>query len=457
MGSARIMIAAPKSGSGKTMVTCALIYLLKSMGINTVSFKCGPDYIDTMFHSSVLGVKSRNLDIFMSNEDTVRYLLSKNSAEAEFSVIEGVMGYYDGLGGVSDTASSYHLASCTKTPVILVIDAKGASLTAVSVLKGIAEFRKDSNIKGVILNRVSKSTFLMLKDLIESETGIKAVGYLPELKEAAFESRYLGLSTSVKKEEVLKKISILSDKLKECVDLEAVFKMAGDAPEVCHTEYVFSNEGEKIKIAVAYDEAFNFYYEDNFEILREMGAEIVFFSPLNNEPVPENSCALIIGGGYPEEFAESLSQNTVSKQSIKKAIAGGMPLIAECGGFMYLCKSIETDRGVFDMCGIFDISCRYSGRLGNFGYINLVSNKESVFGKMGTEIKGHEFHYFITEKAGDAFAAVKPVSGRSWKTGFSDSNMYAGFPHIYFYSNTAAAKEFIKKSIEYKSGLTDEY
>ena len=449
MSCKRFMIAAPKSGSGKTIFTCAIINILKNRGLKTVSFKCGPDYIDPIFHSSVLGIKSRNLDIFMSDENTVKYLYDKNSKGFDTAVMEGVMGYYDGLGGKTLTASSYDVSRVTKTPVVLIIDAKGSSVTLSAVISGIKNYRKDSNIKAVVLNKVSKSVYIMLKDIIEEETGVKAVGYIPDLKEFEFDSRYLGLSIK-NKNEIQEKIDKISEVIKDSVDIDCILNEISSS-EKLEYENIEINKIGNVNIAVAYDEAFNFYYEDSFDLLRELGCNINYFSPLKNEPVPQNSCGIIIGGGYPENYGEVLSQNTVTKESIRKAVSKNMPLIAECGGFMYLNKFIDTGKGKYEMCGVLDNESSFYGKLRHFGYINIAAEKDGLFGNGYVQIKGHEFHYYMSTDEGSDCTAQKPVSKRRWQCVHYNKNMYAGFPHIYMYSNIKATENFVRKCIEYKN------
>ncbi len=453
----RLLIAAPKSGSGKTIITCALINILKNRGLKVVSFKCGPDYIDPIFHKAVLEIPSRNIDIFMSDNKIVLNILGENTKNGEFGLIEGVMGYYDGIGGISTAASSYEISSLSNTPVLLVYDVKGSSLTAAAVIKGMAEFKKDSNIKAVLLNRATEGVYNSLKNVIENETGVKVIGYLPELKDCEFKSRYLGLSLGESKEKVLEKINNISTVLEKTVDIEYLINLSKTAPEINFNPEKIEPFAKGVKIAVAYDEAFNFYYEDNIDYLVKAEVEIEYFSPLKNESVPKDSDGLIIGGGYPEMFAKELSENLNTKNSVIKAIKSGIPLIAECGGFMYLNKAIKTDDGKFEMCGIFNSVCQNTNRLTHFGYVELTAQENSVFGSAGTKLKGHEFHYYHCENEGHGFKAQKPLTGKSWQCAFTNENMYAGFPHLYFYSNIEAVNNYLNRCIEFKSRCYNEF
>ena len=453
----RLLIAAPKSGSGKTIITCALINILKNRGLKVISFKCGPDYIDPIFHKTILEIPSRNIDTFMSDNKTVLSILGENTNNGEFGLIEGVMGYYDGIGGISTKASSYEISSLSNTPVLLVYDVNGSSLTAAAVIKGMAEFKKDSNIKAVLLNRATEGVYNSLKNVIENETGVKVIGYLPELKDCEFKSRYLGLSLGESKEEVLEKINNISSVIEKTVDINRLITLAKTAPKISFNTEKIEPFAQGVKIAVAYDEAFNFYYQDNIDYLIKAGAEIEYFSPLKNESIPNNANGLIIGGGYPELFAKELSENTKTENSIIKAINNGIPLIAECGGFMYLNKAIKTDEGIFEMCGIFNSLCQNTNRLTHFGYVELMAQKNSVFGKAGTKLKGHEFHYYHCENEGNSFKAQKPLTGRNWECAFTNENMYAGFPHLYFYSNLEAVNNYLNRCIEFKSRCYNEF
>ncbi|MFA6808286.1 MAG: cobyrinate a,c-diamide synthase, partial [Eubacteriales bacterium] len=303
----RIMFAAPTSGSGKTTITCAILKALLNIGTIPAAFKCGPDYIDPMFHSEVIGAKSRNLDLFMLSEDVCRYLLVKNSTAAQIAVLEGVMGFYDGLGGNSSTASSYHLAKATDTPVVLIVNCKGASLSMAALIEGFVKFRPDSGIKGIILNNLAGSMYPLYKEMIEKETGLKVIGYFPNLKECSLESRHLGLITAAEVGDLENKIEILAEQVRKSIDLKALMDIAESAVEIEYPEYVFQKNAD-ITIAVAKDRAFCFYYQDSLELLEKMGAKLCYFSPLRDEEIPVCD-GLLLGGGYPELYAKELSGN----------------------------------------------------------------------------------------------------------------------------------------------------
>lgn len=460
---ARIMIAAPKSGSGKTTITCALLNCLKNKGINISAFKCGPDYIDPMFHKKVLGIESKNLDLFFTDEGLTAELFA-NDNNSELSVIEGVMGLYDGLGGINIEASSYHLARALKTPIIFVVDAHGMGRSVVAEIAGFLSMDAEHLIKGVILNRISESIFESLKPIIEHELHIPVIGFYPNNKDIKIESRYLGLTLPEEIEDINATIDKASEILEKTVDIRMIARIAEEADDFsevikCYEsrESLSKNKGtDKVRIALAYDRAFCFYYEDNLRLLEEYGAEIVPFSPIKSKTLPENVSGVIIGGGYPELFAEKLAGNTAIKKALREAIESGMPSLAECGGFMYLHNSIKTAEGdEFKMLGIIDGECFYTGHLNRFGYVRLEDKKGTYLSdETNNMIRGHEFHYFDSTSCGDDCVVRKPVGGREWEASFVSENSWWGFVHLYYPSNPEFARKFVDKCREY-AGITN--
>lgn len=451
----RIMLAAPNSGSGKTLITCGLLQALKNEKLNVTAFKCGPDYIDPMFHTKVIGTPSKNLDSYFADRDTLKYLFAKSASTSDISVIEGVMGFYDGLGGISTDASSYDVARITKTPVIIVLNAKGMSLSVNALLKGIMEYRKDSNVKGVILNNVSEMYFKEMKPIIESELGIKAIGYVPKLVDCLIESRHLGLVTPGEILDLQQRVERLAEVLAESIDIKGIIDLANEAeefgedtlkaPQKVQAFLDKADNENKVKIAVARDDAFCFYYEDNFELLKSLGAELVYFSPLTDKEVPECD-GMMFGGGYPELYANTLSENTSMKQSILDKIAQGIPYVAECGGFMYLHEFMEDmEKKSWPMVGVVKGSVKKTDRLGRFGYINLTAKKDMIYGQENIEIKGHEFHYFDSTNNGEDFHAQKAIRKRGWECVIADDKSAVGFPHLYYYSNPEFAWNLINR------------
>ena len=450
----RVMIAAAKSGSGKTTITCALLQLLKNMGQKVVSYKCGPDYIDPMFHQKAIDIPSKNLDTFFTGEEETRKLFLMDRREDDFAVLEGVMGLFDGLGGIREEGSSYHLAKVTKTPILLVVDAKGMGRSVIPLIAGFLDYDKEHLIKGVILNRMSKSYYEILKPLIEEELGITVVGYFPEQKQFRIESRHLGLMLPEELMDVKKQLQEASGELQKTVSLEHILKIAGEASELEACGLISLESKNSVSecpiIAVARDEAFCFYYEDNLRLLQEYGAKLKFFSPIHDEGLPEGSCGILLGGGYPELHGAELSSNRNMLSSIKEAMESGIPVVAECGGFMYLHnKIIDKENQSYPMVGAINAECHYTGKLVRFGYIEL-QEKDANFLPEGEMIRGHEFHYFDSQQNGENGIATKPVTGRNYPCVISKENCWLGFPHLYYPSNPAFAERFVERAKNYK-------
>ncbi len=442
----RIMIVGTGSGCGKTTVTCALLKVLSNMSLRISSFKCGPDYIDPMFHSKVLGTHSRNLDLFMCGEETVKYLLYKNAAHTEISVIEGVMGMYDGAGSTSDYSSN-HLALVTNTPQILVVNGRGKSLSLVAEISGFLNF-ENNNIKGVIINNVGKSMFEFFKPMIESRLPVRVLGYLENNKECSVESRHLGLVTADEISDLNKKLDKLAASAKDTLDIQGILSLAKEHSSYTCREIKISQRRKNIKIAVAKDLAFCFYYQDNMDLLTQLGAEIEYFSPMNDTQLPKGTGGIILGGGYPEEHTKILSENTAMYESLRKAYAAGIPILAECGGFMYLGKSITDKHGdTYPMVGLKDIHFRLTNKLAPFGYVSLRALKDNLLCKKGEEIKGHDFHYSQCDDNGDSFTVTKQ-SGKSWTAIHTNQKLWCGYTHLHFWSNVSFAENFIDNCAE---------
>lgn len=457
----RFMIAAPKSGSGKTMITCALLQLLKDSGKNVSSYKCGPDYIDPMFHKKVLGVPSKNLDTFFTDEKTTVQLFLDKRADGDFAVLEGVMGLYDGLGGIYEQGSSYHLAKVTQTPIILVVDAKGMGKSVLALIAGFLQYDTQHLIKGVLLNRMSKGYYDIIKPLIEKELSVKVVGYFPEQKDIRLESRHLGLVMPDELADIKEQLDELAGRLKKTIDLDMLLDIAAEAEEITKTtnteQMQIQNQNNTVNIAVAMDEAFCFYYEDNLRLLEKCGAKLQYFSPLHDTKLPDNCDALLLGGGYPELYAKELSENLSMRNSIKTAFKTGLPTVAECGGFMYLHTYIhniceedaDAQNYVFGMTGALDSECHFKGKLVRFGYIEL-EEKHSNFLPTDEKIRAHEFHYYDSTDNGADCIATKPATGRSYDCVISHDNYWLGFPHLYYPSNPHFAESLVRKAYEYR-------
>lgn len=467
----RIMIAAPKSGSGKTTVTCALLHALIKSGRQPVSYKCGPDYIDPMFHQRVLGVPAKNLDTFFTGEEQTREIFLRNLGEKDFAVMEGVMGLYDGLGGIREEGSSYHLAKVTKTPILLVVDAKGMGRSVVSLLAGFLAYDKENLIRGVLLNRISKGYYEIIKPLIESELAIPVVGFMPDKDALRIGSRHLGLILPEELRDIRERLQTASEEFEKTVSVEHMIQIAERAEEInavsaFRTETAGWKTGmpaccggedrdarkESPVIAVAKDEAFCFYYEDNLRLLQENGAVIQYFSPLWDEELPAGCNALLFGGGYPELYADRLSANEKMRRAVRDASEAGMPIVAECGGFLYLHAAMRDQEGItHDMAGVLPAECYDTGKSVRFGYIEM-QEKAGYFLPKGTKIKGHEFHYYDSTDNGTDCVARKPVTGKEYPCMIVDETHWMGFAHLYYPSNPAFARAFVEKAAQYKEG-----
>lgn len=440
----RVMIAATKSGSGKTLITCALLQALLNRKLKVSAFKCGPDYIDPMFHTKVLSVPSGNLDLYFTEEKQTIDLFLENN-DSDISVIEGVMGLYDGLGGISDRASAYHLAKTLKTPVILLVDAHGMGRSLLALIAGFLSMDKEHLIKGIILNRISESFYQSIAPVIEAELQIEVLGYFPVKKDLQLDSRYLGLKLPSEVADLKHKAQLGAETLEAGVKIDRILEIAKQADRLEKQETFEMVGGESVRIGVAYDEAFCFYYRENFDLLKKLGAELVFFSPLHDIKLPDNIQGIILGGGYPELVAKELSANTQMLTDIKEAIEKGMPSLAECGGFMYLHDIItDKDGKTYPMAGVIPGICEDKGKLVRFGYAEFTCNKQEL------SVRGHEFHYYDSTNCGTDSLAVKPLTGRNWECMHAGENHLWGFGHLYYPSEPAFVKWFLDACRAYK-------
>ena len=443
----QFLLAAPRSGSGKTTMTCALLMALKRRGCAPCAFKSGPDYIDPMFHRAVLGVESRSLDLFFSAPETVRTLYAKGAAGHGAAVCEGAMGFYDGLGGVSDRASAWHLADTLGLPVLLVVEPKGQSLTLAAELKGLNSFRTPSHIAGILLNNCTARMHALLAPMLEKETGLPVLGFLPKIPEAVIGSRHLGLYTAAEVENLQQKLALLADAAEEHIDWPRLLALCEKEPPALPVQP--ETPPARVRIAVAQDEAFCFTYAETLEAFRDAGAEVVFFSPLRDTALPENIGGLYLPGGYPELHARELSENTSLLREIKRKIESGLPTAAECGGFLYLGQSLTDAEGQsWPMAGVLPGEAKDAGRLVRFGYAALSADSDSMLFRAGESFPIHEFHHWDSTANGTALAAKKPVGGAAWRCGFVNEHFYAGFPHLYWAGTplpqrfTAAAENY---------------
>ena len=442
----QLVATAPQSGSGKTTSVSALLGAMTARGLTPCAFKAGPDYIDPMFHRAVLGVESHNLDLFFSTPETVRSLYARHAAGHGAAVVEGAMGYYDGLGGVSDTASAWHLADTLDLPALLVVRPKGASLTLAATLRGLLAFRTPHHIAGILLNDCTENLYKMLRPMLERETGLPVVGYLPFLPGAAIESRHLGLKTAAEIADLQARLKLLADAAQSSIDwplLQRLFDRP--APAAAPPAAV----PPRVRLAVARDAAFCFTYAETLEALQENGAELCFFSPLQDTALPPDIGGLYLPGGYPELYAAELAANAPMRAAIKAAVENGLPTAAECGGFLYLGQTLEdTDGTPHLMAGVLPGQGVKTGRLVRFGYATLTAQADSMLFAAGEQFPAHEFHHWDSTQNGTALTAAK-ANGRQWACGFANAHLYAGFPHLYW-AGTPLAQRFVAAAERYK-------
>ena len=442
----QLVATAPQSGSGKTTAVCALLGAMAARGLTPCAFKAGPDYIDPMFHRAVLGVESHNLDLFFSTPETVRSLYARHAAGHGAAVVEGAMGYYDGLGGVSDTASAWHLADTQDLPALLVVRPKGASLTLAATLRGLLAFRTPHHIAGILLNDCTENLYKMLRPMLERETGLPVVGYLPFLPGAAIESRHLGLKTAAEIADLQARLKLLADAAQSSIDWPLLQRLF-DRPAPAAAPPVAVPP--RVRLAVARDAAFCFTYAETLEALQENGAELCFFSPLQDTALPPDIGGLYLPGGYPELYAAELAANAPMRAAIKAAVENGLPTAAECGGFLYLGQTLEDADGTPHlMAGVLPGQGVKTGRLVRFGYATLTAQADSMLFAAGEQFPAHEFHHWDSTQNGTALTAAK-ANGRQWACGFANAHLYAGFPHLYW-AGTPLAQRFVAAAERYK-------
>ncbi|MBP5460173.1 MAG: cobyrinate a,c-diamide synthase [Clostridia bacterium] len=452
----KLLFAAPASGSGKTTVTMAVLAALKARGHTVHAFKCGPDYIDPMFHRAALGLPCHNLDLYLTAPDRLKELFARYASGAEVAVAEGVMGFYDGVGGVTAEASAWHVADVLDLPVVLVLRPKGASLSLASVVKGLQTVPEgapgngtDSHLNAILLSDCSEMQYHSLRPMLEAETGLPVLGFLPHLEEAALESRHLGLKQAGEVEDLAKTLDLLAETAGRTIDLNALLALGeGPAPEAVAAP---APSSERVRIAVARDEAFAFCYDETLDAFREAGGEPVFFRPLSDEALPEDIGGLYLPGGYPELHARELSENTAMRAAVREAVESGLPTIAECGGFLYLGAELASQDGTcFPMAGVFLGAALPAGKPVRFGYAELVSDKDTLLAPAGQPVRIHNFHYWDTSARGSDYTATKPVNGRTFTTGYGTDTLYAGFPHLYFAGDPEMTGRFIAAARNYQ-------
>ena len=444
----RLMFVATNSGAGKTTVVCSVLKALIDRGEKVSSFKCGPDYIDPMFHSEIIGTKSCNLDVFMMGEDGVKSSLCKNSKENGISIIEGVMGMYDGLGFDSDYASSNHLSLITKTPTILIVGVRGMSFSLVAMIEGFLKLR-ENNIRGVILNHCNDMTYPYYKEMIETNCKIKVYGYMSKVEGASLESRHLGLVTASEVSNLKDKIALLGREAQRTIELDLLLELSQETKELEFEEVAsIVSEQKPVTIGVARDKVFSFIYSDNIRILNELGVKIKYFSPLNDELPPPDIDGLMFFGGYPELYMKELSMNSSMRTALKEMIESKMPTYAECGGFMYLLERMSDGKNSFDMLGVIEGESFLTKKLVRFGYQTLTAKTDNLLFREGESVNAHEFHYSDSTNNGTSLTSSK--KNRSWDCVHADESIFAGFPHLNFVAYPQLVLRFLSACTKHK-------
>lgn len=454
MSANRLVIAGTGSGVGKTTFTIGLMAALQQKGFQVQGFKCGPDYIDPTFHTAVTGRASRNLDSWMFDEKTVIDVLERNSRDADISIIEGVMGFYDGKSPLEDRGSTAEISILTKSPVLLIVNCASMARSAAAIVKGFQLFNTKVNIVAVIANQVgSEGHYKIVKAAVEQECGIPVVGYLKKEQNIEMPSRHLGLIPAIERGELQPFFRQLGELISATVDIEKIYELsnAPELPTIQPSIFDVKNNGQ-VKIAVAKDAAFNFYYEENIELLQANGATIEYFAPLDGEEVPTDADGLYIGGGFPEEFAQQLAQQTDVKKSIQQAIKKGIPTLAECGGFMFLTEAIFTTDGKrFEMVDCIPGTIQMQTRLVALGYREIFGTKENFLIREGQEAKGHEFHYSTYSKPENIQYAYETKSRfKKQGEGYMHENLIAGYTHFHFASNPQLVVQWIEECKKYQ-------
>lgn len=442
----RIVIAATQSGSGKTTIVTGLLAALRQRGLKSQPYKIGPDYIDPGYHELAAGTKGHNLDTWLVPKEKIQSIFCQSAKDADIAVIEGVMGLYDGgKNGISSTAS---LAKLLKAPVVLVIDVKSMGDSAAAIALGFKQYDPDVWFAGVILNRVgSKSHQEMIESALK-KIGIEVLGVVFRNEGLHMPERHLGLVPTQENDSALF-VEHLGKVMNEQLAIEKIQQIAQMAPKLVLDEMKLPPVHKGVTIAVAKDEAFSFYYPASLAVLEQLGAKIVYFSPLADKELPAAD-GIIFGGGFPEVFAEQLTENNEFRKALQKAAAQKIPIYAECGGFMYLTEYLIDFSGKkHEMVGIIPCGCRMNNKLQTVGYVEAAMKQDTLLGKAGTVLRGHEFHFSSqdttdTETFSWAFTFKKNRNQEIYDGGFFQENLLASYLHLHFAGNIDAAKCFIE-------------
>lgn len=456
----RLIIAGTHSGVGKTTITAGLISALRRRGLSVQPYKTGPDYIDPGFHSAAAGRKCRNLDSMLLSRNRILETFARNSGNADISVIEGVMGLFDGAGAADERGSTSSLSKILRAPVLLVIDARAMARSAAALAWGFSRFERGVNIGGFLLNNIgSERHYEMVRESIERKTKLPVLGYLPKEKEIALPERHLGLVPSTERRPSRETEERLLSLIETHFDMDRIMGIAYSCAELPpFRRVIFAGEPSpvRVRIGMAMDEAFNFYYEDNLDILRHYGAELVPFSPLKDRALPDGLGGLYLGGGFPELFAGKLAENRSLRADILQWSGRGMPILAECGGLMYLVDKLEDFDGILhDMVGIFPGKVKMGRKLRSLGYCSATLNENCIIGRRGTKIMGHMFHWSWYEDPSGKAKYIFDVSkaGRTERDGLSQNKALASYLHLHFSTRLSCARSLLRHSEKFSASL----
>lgn len=452
----RLVIAGVSSGVGKTTITLGLMAALKQRGLNVQGFKCGPDYIDTSFHTAVTERPSRNIDSWMFSKNVMKEIFVNGSNRADISIIEGVMGLYDGRTATSNEGTTAEISILLDSPIVLVIDCSLMARSAAAIVKGYQLLDDRVKIVGVIANKVgSIGHYQIIKDAVEQECAIPVCGYLLNDSKVTMPERHLGLVPLTESRNVKRLFSKLAKLVEETINVEQIIELSKSKPlAVDVSDSIFIKQPSNgLKIAIAKDQAFNFYYQENIDLIEAYGAECLYFSPLRGEEIPKEADGLYIGGGFPEQFAEELSKRVAVNHSIKQRIEDGLPTIAECGGFMYLAESIETKaENHYQMVGVIPGSIKMENSLQGFGYREITGQSGNYLFSNDQTARGHEFHYSSFNPKEPTMSAYHTIGvfGECVE-GVITNNVIAGYTHIHFASCPKLVENFFNKCLEMKN------
>lgn len=444
----RLVIAGTTSGVGKTTIATGIMAALRRRGLRVQGYKVGPDYIDPTYHTLATGLPSRNLDSWMLSSPAMVEVFGRAGEKADIAIVEGVMGLFDGHGDAAGAGSTAEVARALQAPVLLILDVGKTAQSAGAMALGFRDFDPSVRLAGFILNRIGSERHLRLaKETVEKRAGLPVVGFLPKNAELQRPERHLGLVPTGEQEELETFFVKLTEQIASGVDLDVVLDLAGSAPALSYERtdlFAGIGKADPVRIGVARDEAFSFYYQDNLDLLAARGGEIVYFSPLHDDALPPNLAGVYVGGGFPELYAERLTSNQRLRRDIRKAMESGLPTYAECGGLMYLCQGLVDFEGRrFEMVGALPRWCEMKGQRAMVGYVTLEVKRDTILAERGARLRGHEFHWSQLQEGpteDSPYQIISPVGGDE---GFAKANLLASYVHLHFGSDPRLAANFV--------------